>query len=422
MYHRAFTRQRVAALCGAAALTIGVAACGSSDDSSTGTSAASTGAAAASTSASTTAASSDPIIIGHAGSTTSYMKTFDDQVAVGMKLAADQLNAKGGVDGRKIQIISSDSGSDQAKSRTAAQKLLEQGAQFIVPSCDYDVGGPAAQAASQKGVLSIGCAGGPLFGKTGLGPLVFNTYEGSPTTGAVSADFAIEKGWKTAYLIRDDSLAYTTDLCNNFQKAYEAQGGKVLGLSTMQNADTSFSAQVSKIQSAKPQVVVLCSYPTGGVTALRAIRSAGIDGPVIGTGSYDGDYWVKSVPGVSDFYIATVASRLGDNADATQNAFFADVKKSTGAEATSALYVMSGYESVESIAKGIALAGGKTDGSDVAKGLETFKDEPLLMGKTTYTTDCHIPIGRTESIMEYVDGKQKLLKTMAPKDVPEKTC
>lgn len=418
MHHRALTTRRVAALLGVAALSAGLAACGSSSDDS-GSTASSTTASSGGTS---TASSSDPIIIGHAGSSTGFMKTFDDQVASGLKLAADEINAKGGIDGRQVKIISSDSGTDQAKSRTAAQKLLEQGADFIVPSCDYDIGGPAAQAASQKKVVSIGCAGGPLFGKTGLGPYVFNTYVGSPTDGAVLADFALSKGWKTATAIRDDSLAYTTELCKNFEKEFEAGGGTVKSTEVMQNTDTSFSSQVSKVKSDNPDFVMLCSYPTGGVTALRELRSADPKIPILGTGAYDGTYWVKTVPGISDFWIATSANRTGGNDSAAQNTFFKNLQKETGAEPTSALYTMSGYESLESIAKAVEKAGGKTDGDSVAKALETFKDEPLLMGSTTYTADCHIPIGRPETIIEYVNGKQQFVETLAPKDVPDKTC
>ncbi len=210
-------------------------------------------------------------------------------------------------------------------------------------------------------MLSIGCAGGPLFGKQGLGELVFNTYVGSPTHGSSLATFANKQGYKTAFLIRDDSLAFTTSVCDNFDKEFTALGGKVLGTDVMQNTDTSFSSQVADVKAANPDVVMLCSYPTGGVTALRQLRSAMPDVPVLGTGAYDGEYWVKTVPGISDFYITTAASRVGGNASQAQNDFFAAVQKETGAEATSALYTMSGYESVETIAKGIEKAGGSTD-------------------------------------------------------------
>lgn len=401
--------RRLRALAGVgatAALALTAAACGSSgDDASSGSS-----------------KSKEPIVIGQAGSTTGFMKTFDDPVNAGMKLAISQINAKGGVDGRKIELITADSGSDQAKSRTAAQQLLDKGADFIVPSCDYNVGGPAAQAAGQKGVLAIGCAGGPLFGKTGLGPLTFNTFQGSPTEGAAYAELAMKKGFKSAFLISDTSLAYTSEICKNFEKAYTGLGGSIAGKSTMQNTDTSISSQISDLKSAKPDVVLLCSYPLGGVTALRQIRSSGVDLPVIGTGSFDGTYWVKTVPGISDFYIGTVGSRVGDDPRSVVNTFFSDFKQSSGAEAVSALYPMSGYESVESIAKGVEAAGGKTDGASVAKALEGFKDEKLLMGDTTYTSSCHIPVGRPVSIIEYKQGKEAYSETIAPKAIPDKTC
>ena len=399
---------------GAVALLLTVAACGSSKKSSTSASSGSAG--------SSSSSSKGPIVIGQAGAQTGFMKIYDGPLYDGMRLAAQQINAKGGLlGGRKIEIIRADSQTSLSQARVAAQRLTGQGAAFIVPSCDYDLGGPAAQVANQKKEVAITCAGGPLFGFQGSGPLTFNVFQGSPTEGAVDADFAVKQGWKTAYLLNDTSLAYTKDVCSNFAKRFAQDGGKVLGQATMQNTDASVSSQVSKLRSSGAQMVELCSYPPGGVTALRQIRSAGVKSPIIGAGAFDGTYWTKTVPGISDFYIAGVGSLNGDDPDPARNQFIKDITAMTGAPPTSALYPMSGYEAIQTLADGITQAK-STDGPAVAKALETFNNKSLLLGPTTYGPKCHVPVGRQLLIMKYVNGKESYLTTIKAGDVPDKTC
>jgi branched-chain amino acid transport system substrate-binding protein len=387
---------------GAVAL-LGTAACGGSD-----------GAAASGD-------SDKPIVIGHAGAKTGFMSTFDGPIGQGMALAVEEVNAKGGVLGRKLEIREVDSASDLSKSRKAGQQLLDGGADFIVPTCDYNLGGPAAQAAGEKGKVAIGCAGGALFGRQGLGPLTFNVFQGSATEGAVSAEYAVQRGWKRAFMITDTSLAYTKDICKNFKARFTAIGGSLTGEETMQGSDTSVSSQIAKLRNTDSDVVMLCSLPPQGVTALRQLRSSGYSGPILGTDTFDGTFWTESVPGVSDFFVPTTGAIAGDDPEEARKDFFTRFQKATGKPPVSAMYPMSGYAAVETLVAGIEDAG-SIEGEKVAKAIETFKDRPLLMGPTTYTAECHVPVGRALLMTEYRDGEQRYLETVTPKDVPDKTC
>ena len=107
----------------------------------------------------------EPIVIGTANSLTGSFASYESAINAGMDLAADQLNAAGGVDGRPIKIIHVDAKSDLNLSATAALDVIEKGAQIVVPICDADYGGPGARAANAKGVLAITCAGAPGIGK-----------------------------------------------------------------------------------------------------------------------------------------------------------------------------------------------------------------------------------------------------------------
>ena len=98
-------------------------------------------------------AANEPIVIGTANSLTGVLAPFELAINGGMEVAADEINAAGGVAGRKIKIIHVDAKSDLNLSATAALDVIEKGAQIVVPICDADLGAPGARAANEKGVL-----------------------------------------------------------------------------------------------------------------------------------------------------------------------------------------------------------------------------------------------------------------------------
>ncbi len=167
-----------------------------------------------------------PIVIGTANSLTGSFASYEGAINHGMDLAADEINATGGVGGRPIKIIHVDAKSDLNLSATAALDVIEKGAQIVVPICDADYGAPGARAANAKGVLAITCAGAPGIGKQAIGALTFNTYAGAPTESAITAEFAFRsKGWRKAYLLCDQLLEYSKVHSRCLPGAYRSRCG-----------------------------------------------------------------------------------------------------------------------------------------------------------------------------------------------------
>ena len=110
-------------------------------------------------------------------------------------------------------------------------------------------------------MLAIACAGAPGLGKQAIGPLTFNTYSGSPTEGAIHAEYAYkEKGWRDAYLLCDQSVEYSKVVCSAFETRGEELGGEVVGKDTFLQADTTIAAQVTRLRTAaEPDIVLLGS-------------------------------------------------------------------------------------------------------------------------------------------------------------------
>jgi branched-chain amino acid transport system substrate-binding protein len=337
-----------------------------------------------------------PIVIGTANSLTGILAPFELAINDGMDVAAADINAAGGVDGRRIEIIHADAKSDLNLAATATLEVIEKGAQIVVPICDADYGAPGARAANEKGILAITCAGAPGIGKQTIGPLTFNT--------AADAEYAYRTmGWRRAYFLCDRILEYTKVVCEAFKTRWKELGGEVAGEDTFLQSDTSIAAQVTRLKNAsKPDFVVLASYP-GGSPAIKEIRAA-YAGPIVLSAAYSGTFWLKPTPHLSNVWVAAVGSSYGDDPRAPVNEFFRHYEEMSGKAAVVDSYPLLGYSLVQTIARGVEISG-TTDGEALAKALETFKDEPLLAGPTTYTESCHVPVQRPLLIIRYEDGK-----------------
>ena len=362
------------------------------------------------------------IVIGTSNSLTGALAPFELAINGGMDVAAKDINRAGGIDGRQIRIVHVDAKSDLNLSATATLEAIEKGADIVVPICDADLGGPGARAANAKGILAITCAGGPGLGRQTIGPLTFNTYTGSPTEGAINAEYGYrEKGWRTAYLVCDQLVEYTKVACEAFKTRWTELGGKVVGEDDFLQSDASIATQVTRLRNAPdPDVLMLASFPAGS-PALKEIRAA-YDGPMMLTAAFSGTFWLKATPQLSNVWVPAFGSSYGDDPRPEINDFFGKFAKQTGKAAVVDTYPILGYSTVQTIAKGIEKAG-TTKGDKLAKALDSFKDVQLLAGPTTYTPACHVPIGREMLMIEYRDGKPRSTgQFVKPEKVPKYPC
>jgi branched-chain amino acid transport system substrate-binding protein len=391
------------------------AGCGS-DDKSSGDGAAST---------TTTKADTSPILIGMPIAKTGGFSTYDLGVQQGVKAAVAKINAAGGLlGGRKLQVKDFDTASKLDNSGPGAKQLLSQGAKFIIGTSDYDFGGPAAREASTQGVFSMGFAGDTKFGFHGIGPTAFNIFSGSPVTGAANAEFAYKKGWRKAYTLNDTINSYPATVTKWFTERFnELDGAKVIGKDLFLNSDASVATQIARIKAAKPDVILLSSFPPGGASALKQIRAAGIDTPVMGDIGFDGRYWYGTVPKLSNFFAPRLVSQFGDSDNEDVNSFFATLKAQTGKDSVLGSYPAAGYAMVQVFAKGVEDAK-STDGKAVAAAVSKLKDFPTLFGPLDYSwkADCNLPKAGAIPYYEITNGKDKPVDTITPESVPAYAC
>lgn len=362
----------------------------------------------------------DPIVIGAAIAESGMLEPFDEGPLKAAQIAIDELNAKGGVLGRKLELITADTKSDLAHGAVAGMEVLDEGADVVIVTGDYDFGGGAARAANARGVLAISpFAADPKFGVQGIGPYAFTFSTGSLTVGTVLAEFAWAQGWKTAYSLTQNTIQYDLSVASSFRERFTELGGKILGEDTFSLDDASIAPQITRIKALpeQPDVIMLSTFVPAGPSALRQIRAAGLEMPVLSGEDMDGDYWLEGVPNLSNFYVAAMASLYGDDPRPEVNALLDEFKKRHGRHPSTA-HTVTGYDAVMGVARAIERAG-STDGDALKAELEKFDGEPMLAGPTSFTPERHINFGRPLAIVKIDNGKPGFVELREPQKVPE---
>lgn len=350
------------------------------------------------------------IVIGFATAESGFMEAYDKPAQEAALIRIDEINAAGGLLGKQIKVVKADTKSDRAEGAKAGLSVLDQGADLVVVSCDYDFGSPAALAAEDAGRISFFlCAESVKAGIQGVGPHSFSASVLAAVQGATMAEWAFkEKGAKDFYRLLDTWTAYNKGICDGFDwmmPKLEAQGAKLVGEDTFKNEDASIAAQITRIKSLpkEPDAIMLCTMMPGAVSAIKQLRAAGINSMILNGSGVDGSYWLSAVPDLTNFYVPVQGSIYGDDPNPAVLKFNATYKAKTGADPSSQ-YVFPGYVMVDVWAKAVERAG-TADADAVVAELEKMKNEPTLFGPRTFSPELHHQNQTRYLIVETKAGK-----------------
>lgn len=361
----------------------------------------------------------DPIVLGAAVGQSGFVVPFDGPALQAAELAIADVNERGGLLGRPIELIVRDSRSDPAEGGKAAVSLVDEGIDMLIVTCDFDLGAPAATVAQDANLISMSlCAGSPKFGIEGIGDLAFTMGTASPSEGAILAEFASqEKDWTKAYVLVDTTIQYDLDLAAGFEERFPELGGEIVGKDTFQNSDPSIASQITRLRQSDAEFIFIASYLPGIAQAVRQIRAAGIDLPIVNGISLDGTFWLDAVPNLNDVFFLTNGSLHGDDPDDRVNEFVTRFERETGKPLQIGLNY-GGYSVIEAYALAVERAE-STETELVKAELEQFDKEELLIGETTFSPEYHISTTRPMRVMEIIDGTPTFSgSVVAPQKVP----
>lgn len=353
----------------------------------------------------------EDITVGFAIAQSGWLEAYDTPAATSARIRIDEINAAGGLLGRQIKWIEADTKSDQAQSASAGLQLIDEGADMLVVSCDYDFGAPAALAAESEGVNSFFlCAEDIKAGIQGVGPNSFSASVLAAVQGATMAEWSVkERAVKTGYVLLDTTIEYNKGICTGFDWMFPAAGGEVVGRDTFKNGDASVASQITRIKAlaTEPDVIMLCSYIPGAASAVRQIRAAGINSLILNGSAVDGSYWLDATPNLSNFVVPVQGSIYGDDPRASVEAFNVAYEAATGARPASS-YAYPGYILIDLWAKAVERAG-TLDGASVTAELEKMTHEDTAFGPRSFSSDLHHQNSAEMQIIEITNAKPSVI-------------
>lgn len=207
-----------------------------------------------------------------------------------IKLAVAALNAKGGVLGNTITTVTADDACDPQQGATAGSKLASSGVVAIV--------GGYCSGAVLPTLKIYGDAQIPFVIVSANSTKLVSGNPGNTflinSTGDAQAATAIglfnKRGFKTIAIV-DEGDAYSSDLAKLTGTEFEKAGGKVVAQETVAAGEQDFSALVSRLKAAKPDVIFWTAYHNGGALLTKQLRQAGVRAPIVlGDGNNSPDY------------------------------------------------------------------------------------------------------------------------------------
>jgi branched-chain amino acid transport system substrate-binding protein len=388
------------------------AACGSDDS---GNKSSDTGSAAKAP------AEKGPIVIGAAVDQTKLMKFFDGPALAAAQIRANEINAQGGVDGRKLEFRVKNTRLDPERTRAAALSLADGGANVMWVTCDVDWATPSAQVGISKNLLTVA----PCIGTDQMGPkrfgekgkLAFSFGNVAQDEGAAMAAVAKEKGWKSATVVADKSIAYTQNVCDAFANRFKENGGTVTSKEIFTEGDGTIGRVVSRVNAKKSDTIVMCATTQKDLPAfVSGVRTGGNNTPILGPWSIDGGFWLPKSKSVSNnIFYTTYASTYGDDPDPKVKALIDQLTKEGNPPATGGF--VTGAAAVDALVAAIKENGGSTDGAKLAASMEKFKDVQTVSGAISFSPEFHSVFGREYRLIEVKNGKpayKELLKAGSP--------
>ncbi len=356
-----------------------------------------------------TGAGADIIKVGEYASLTGSEATFGQSSHKGTALAIDDINATGGVLGKKIQLITEDDQSQAGQPATVVRKLISH--DDVVAILGEVASSRSLEAAPicQENKIPMISPASTNPRVTEVGDYIFRVCFIDPFQGTVMANFARKTlKLKTAAILKEVSSDYSVGLAKYFKQRFVADGGKIVGEENYSHGDKDFTAQLTAIKADNPDGIFVPGYYTEvGLIALQA-RQLGITVPLLG-----GDGWESSSlvliggKALEGCYFSTHYSPQ-DTSPAVQN--FVKEYRARYDETPDTMAAL-GYDSAMILADAIKRAG-STDGTKIRDALAATKDFPGVTGKITIDADRNA--SKPAVILTIKDGKFQYVETIEP--------
>ncbi len=305
----------------------------------------------------------DEIVIGVAGPMTGSEASIGEQMRKGAEKAVADINAAGGVLGKKVRLIQGDDVCDPKQAVSVANDFVSQHAVFVAGHYCSGASIPASDVYAEAGIVQISPAStNPLLTERGM-TTVFRVCGRDDAQGPTAADYIAAKFPEKKIAVVDDKSTYGKGLADQFRAAIEAKGITPVLVESITARETDYSALVTKLRQSGAEIVYFGGYKTEAGLIVRQMRGAGVGATLVGGDALvTEEFWaITGDAGAGTLMTFGPDPRLDpQNAALVQS--FRDEKYEPEA------YTLYTYASVQAWAQAAAKAG-DTDGQKVGQAL-----------------------------------------------------
>ncbi|MCM3177129.1 ABC transporter substrate-binding protein [Cytobacillus horneckiae] len=327
---------------------------------------------------------------------------YGEAITGGLKLAQEEINAKGEVE---INLIFEDSAGKQDQALTAAQKLINSDnvTAIIGPtlSTEMNVVGPEADL---SGVPIIGTST-TAEGIPQIGDYVFRNSIPEALAIPASMEKAVEKydAKKVALMYGNDDV-FTKSGFDTMKKTAEEMGLEILTIETFQKGQSDYNAQLTKIKNYNPDLILASALYNEGAVIMDQARKMGIDVPFVGGNGFNSPEVIK-IAGDSSNGLIVATPWYGEKDDPKVQEFVKKFEDEHGK--TPDQFAAQAYDALYILANALKNAG-EADRDKVRAALAETKDFEGILGNFSFDEEGDVLMDPTVLVIE--DGAFKVFE------------
>jgi branched-chain amino acid transport system substrate-binding protein len=350
------------------------------------------------------------IKVGEFASLTGKEAAFGQSSHKGTVLAIEELNAAGGLLGRKLELVSEDNQSKPGESATIVKKLISRDKVVAVL-------GEVASSRSLEAAPIAQAAHIPMISPSSTNPAVTETGDYifrvcfiDPFQGVVMAKFAKDtlKIRKVAVLTSVSS-AYSVGLAKYFTERFAKDGGTVALEQKYSEGDKDFKAQLTAIKAAGVEGIFVPGYYTEAALICKQARDLGLSIPLFGGDGWEAPQLIEiGGTAVEGCYYSTHYSP--ENQSPAVTTFIQKFKQRWNGEVPDAMAALA-YDSASVLADAIKRAG-STEGAKIRDALAATKNFAAVSGNTTL--DAQRNANKAAVVVTIKNGAFKFVESVSP--------
>jgi len=325
-------------------------------------------------------AEAEEVKIGTIGPLTGDVATYGISTKNGVEIAVDQVNESGGINGKKVVLISEDTRGDQTEAANAASKLIERDKVVAIVggviSAETMTAGPIA---NDAGIVMISSSS-TAQGIPDIGDYIFRNCLSDEVQAVQLAEFAVNELGLKKFAIMFTNNDYGLSLRNAFAAKAE-EIAEVVGVETYNDGEKDFRAQLTKLKGANPDALYIAGYYTEAAKIAQQAKEQGLNVQLLGADGFYSPVLVELGGDAVEGAVFTAGFFTDDPSENAQN-FVKAYKEKFNEEPD--MFAAQAYDAAMILLNALKKTNGQ-GGEALQKEMANTKDFPGITGTTSFT-------------------------------------